>query len=153
MCLSTGQLIGSTCEAWASLNEKGLLLKKKGIQKKESMSNALRVETVAVVKRLLLASIILGLVTPAVLRGSHALAEAVTEPRGASQAGSQADENDPNIALLSAVWERLVTVAAPLAPVAWPPQLHLLTDSEMTMAKMVPKDPNAFATLYKGTPL
>ncbi len=117
------------------------------------MSTALRVETVAVVKRLLLALIILGLVTPAVLRGSHALAEAVTEPRGASQADSQADQNDPNIALLNAVWERLVAVAAPSAPLAWPPELHLLTDAEMTMAKMVPKDPNAFATLYKGNPL
>src|SRR5206468_4671243 len=113
------------------------------------MSTALGVETVAVVKRLLLALIILGLVTPAVFRGSHTLAEAVTEPRGASQA----DENDPNVALLNAVWERLVAVAAPAAPVAWPPELHLLTDAEMTMAKMVPKDPNAFATLYKGSPL
>jgi Zn-dependent protease with chaperone function len=113
------------------------------------MSNALGFETVAVVKRLLLALIILGLVTPAVFRGSYAMSEAVTEPR----AGLQADENDPNVVLLNAVWERLVAVAAPSAPLAWPPELHLLTDAEMTMAKMVPKDPNAFATLYKGSPL
>src|SRR5258706_15826102 len=113
------------------------------------MSTALGFETVAAVKRLLLAFIILGLVAPAVFRGSHAIAESVTEPR----AGLQSDENDPDIALLHAVWERLVAVAAPSAPLAWPPELHLLTDAEMTMAKMVPKDPNAFATLYKGNPL
>src|SRR6185503_17604654 len=63
------------------------------------------------------------------------------------------NEDDPNITLLNAVWARLLSVSAPSAPIAWPPLLHLLTDAEMTMAKMVPKDPNAFATLYKGVSL
>ena len=113
------------------------------------MSTDLGFEIVAVAKRLLLALLIFGLVTPAVFRGARAMTEVELEPR----AGSQNDENAPNNALLKAVWERLLAVTAPSAAPAWPPQLHFLTDSEMSMAKMDSKNPNAFATLYKGTSL
>ena len=118
-------------------------------RKRESMFKAPGFEAVAFLKRFLLALIIVGLVPPGLFRDSRAMAEAVTEPR----AEWQTDENDPNLALLNAVWERLLAVAAPPEAIAWPPDLHLLTDAEMKMAKMAPTDPNAFATLYKGSPL
>ncbi|MEK6324978.1 MAG: M48 family metalloprotease [Acidobacteriota bacterium] len=100
-------------------------------------------ETVAVVKRLLLYLTIFALVMPPIFSASPATA----------RARSQINENDPSIVLLNAVWERLLAVVSPPAGLAWPPQLRLLTDAEMVMAKMNPKDPNAFATPYKGTSL
>jgi len=66
------------------------------------------------------------------------------------RAASQINENDPNIVLLGAVWERLLAVVSPPVGLAWPPVLHVLTEPEMRDAKMDPNTPNAFAAPYKG---
>ena len=108
------------------------------------MSTTLAYEIGVTVKWLLLSLVIFVLVIPATFSALPAPARAC----------SQTNENDPNIVLLKAVWERLLlAVVSPPAGPAWPPQLHLLTDAEMLTAKMNPKDPNAFATPYKGVSL
>jgi Zn-dependent protease with chaperone function len=121
------------------------------------MSTTVRFETVAgrnalrpfIVKKLLLSLIIFALVTPEVFPALPARADTAAEPR----ARAQKNENDPNLVLLNAVWERLLAVVTPALGLAWPPQLHVLTDTEVAALRMSPQDPNAFATVYKGTPL
>lgn len=121
------------------------------------MSVILRLESVAgrnasgyfVSRKPLFSSLILALVIPAVFSPLAGRADATPEPRVLSQN----NENDPNVILLNAVWDRLLAVVTAPAGLAWPPQLHLLTDSELQTLKMSPQDPTAFATSYKGTPL
>ena len=107
------------------------------------MSTTVGFELIVFVKRLLLSLITLVLVLPATSSVLPATA----------RAPSQINENDPNIVLLGAVWERLLAVVSPPVGLAWPPQLHLLTESDMQTLKMDPKDPNAFAAPYKGSSL
>ncbi len=104
--------------------------------------------TSAAVKKLLHPLFVLALVAAVTFPVFPPRVEVAAEPHEQLQGG----ESDPNIVLLEAVWERLLTVVSPPAGLAWPPQLHLLTEEEMQMLKMNPQDPNAFSTLYKGTP-
>ncbi len=113
------------------------------------MSITFRFGPLPVATKLLLSSIVLALVLHTILATSGGRAEAAADRPELAQN----DENDPNIVLLTAVWERLLAVVSPTTGLPWPPQLHVLTDPDMAALKMSPQSPNAFATLYKGAPL
>lgn len=122
--------------------------------KGKQMSTSLRFRKVvgrnargfSVVKKHLLSLIVLVLVTPG---GCPTKAYVASRPH----LRSQTDENDPNIVLLSTVWERMLAVVTASPGLAWPPELHMLTETDMAALKMNPQSPNAFSTIYKGTPL
>lgn len=78
---------------------------------------------------------------------------AAASANGAPVAGPPGDQQEANVVLLETVWKDLLAVAKGPAGLAWPPQLHVLTEAEMKAVKMDPRSPNAFATLYKGAPL
>src|SRR5215510_11618172 len=101
------------------------------------------------VKKLLLVLIVFVIVTPDI----SSARTGITKIAGRSNALRQSGEDDPNIVILKAVWDRLLAVASPSPGLAWPPQLHVLTDDDMAALKMNPQGPNAFSTIYKGTPL
>jgi len=92
--------------------------------------------------------LLVALLTASVFANAGSRGDIASERPGAVQS----DEGDPNIVLVNAVWERLLAIVPAPAGLTWPPQLHLLSDPEMVAGKMDPRVPNAFATLYKGTP-
>ncbi|MCI0487188.1 MAG: M48 family metalloprotease [Blastocatellia bacterium] len=94
-----------------------------------------------------------------VLLLSFAIAPPFARTDHAIATNAERGTEDPNIALLNDVWEKVLAVVTPPPGLQWPPKLHVLTEDDTKLLESLtrremPRDvPNAFATVCSDSRL